>query len=137
MYRGTVAFDNKGEAIVTMPHYFDAVNINFSYQLTPIGGFAPIYIKEKMNNGRFVIAGGQAGMEVSWTVHAERNDPYLQQHPESKAVEVTKEDWNKGKYLQPDLYGQPDSKKIVKPLETGDVRPEIGVKQTEIKLIKN
>jgi len=137
MYRGTVAFDANGEAIVTMPDYFDAVNANFSYQLTPIGGYAPLYIKEKLNEGVFVIAGGQLGMEVSWTVYAERNDPYLQQHPESKEVEVEKEDWNKGKYLQPDLYGQPDSKKIVKPLETGDVDPETGVRQAEIQLIKN
>ena len=33
-------------------------------------------------------------------------------------VEVEKEEWNQGKYLQPDLYGQPNDKKIVKPLET-------------------
>ncbi len=118
MYRGTIAFDSNGEAVISLPDYFDAVNANFSYQLTPIGGYAPLYIKEKILNGQFIIAGGTAGMEVSWSVYAERNDPYLQQHPESKQVEVNKEDWNKGKYLQPDLYGQPDDKKIVKPLET-------------------
>lgn len=135
MYRGTIAFDSNGEAIVSMPDYFDAVNANFSYQLTPIGGYAPLFIKEKLNDGKFVIAGGASGMEVSWTVYAERNDPYLQQHPESKQVEVNKEEWNQGKYLQPDLYGQPDSKKIVKPLETGKVTPERGVEQKSIKLI--
>lgn len=118
VYRGTVSFDVNGEAIVTMPSYFDAVNTNFSYQLTPIGGFAPLFIKEKINNGQFVIAGGSAGMEVSWTVYAERNDPYLQQNPEKRAVELEKEDWNKGKYLQPQLYGKPQEDKIVKPLET-------------------
>lgn len=118
LYRGTVAFEANGEAIVTMPDYFDAINYNFSYQLTPIGGYAPLYIKEKLANGQFVIAGGLTGMEVSWTVYAERNDPYLQQHPESKAVEVEKESWNQGLYLQPDLYGQPADKKIVKPLDT-------------------
>lgn len=121
MYRGTVAFDVNGEVEVTMPDYFDAVNANFSYQLTPIGGFAPLFIKEKLMNGKFVIAGGQLGMEVSWTVHAERNDPYLQQHPESKQVEVEKEEWNQGKYLQPDLYDKSDDLKIVKPLK---IRPK-------------
>lgn len=135
MYRGTIAFDSNGEAIVSMPDYFDAVNANFSYQLTPIGGYAPLFIKEKLNDGKFVIAGGASGMEVSWTVYAERNDPYLQQHPESKQVEVNKEEWNQGKYLQPDLYDQPDSKKIVKPLETGKVTSERGVEQKSIKLI--
>ena len=129
MYRGTVPFDANGEAVVTMPEYFEAVNINFSYQLTPIGGYAPLYIKEKLVDGRFVIAGGLPGMEVSWTVYGERNDPYMQQHPQSKAVEVDKEEWNQGKYLQPDLYGQPDEKKIVKPLEE--------TTRGEINLLKN
>jgi len=133
MYRGTVPFDSNGEAIVTMPDYFDAVNANFSYQLTPIGGYAPLYIKEKLASGKFIIAGGTSGMEVSWTVYAERNDPYLQQHPESKQVEVEKEDWNQGKYLQPDLYDQPNDLKIVRPLET---RPatDRGVQQEPIQI---
>ncbi len=134
MYRGTVPFDTNGEAVVTMPDYFDAVNANFSYQLTPIGGYAPLFIKEKLENGKFVIAGGASGMEVSWSVFAERNDPYLQQHPESKAVEVVKEDWNKGKYLQPDLYNQPASKKIVKPLETGERSKDGSVEQNALQL---
>ena len=63
-------------------------------------------------------------MEVSWTVYAERNDEYIKQHPESKAVEVEKESWNQGKYLQPDLFGQPASKKIVKPLETPEQKKQ-------------
>ncbi len=134
MYRGTVPFDSNGEATVTMPDYFDAVNANFSYQLTPIGSYAPLYIKEKLDNGIFIIAGGQTGMEVSWTVYAERNDPYLQQHPESKAVEVEKESWNQGKYLQPDLYNQSDDLKIVKPLETGTKTANGGIQQTEVRI---
>ena len=129
MYRGTVPFDANGEAVVTLPDYFDAVNANFSYQLTPIGGYAPLYIKEKIENGKFVIAGGTNGMEVSWTVYAERNDPYLQQNPGSKAVEVEKESWNQGKYLQPQLYNQSEDLKIVKPLETDH-------NQTPLKTIK-
>lgn len=136
VYRGTTAFDANGEATVTLPDYFDAVNANFSYQLTPIGGYAPLFIKEKIENGQFVIAGGTASMEVSWTVYAERNDPYLQQHPQSKAVEVEKESWNQGKYLQPDLYGQPDSKKIVKPLETGTMNGETGVEHRAVELLE-
>lgn len=119
VYRGNAAFDTNGEAIVSMPDYFDAVNnTNCTYQLTSIGGFAPLYIKEKMENGQFVIAGGTQGMEVSWVVHTERNDPYLQQHPEKRVVEVEKESWNQGKFLQPDLYGESDEKKIVQTLST-------------------
>ena len=136
LYRGTVPFDANGEVIVTMPNYFDAVNINFSYQLTPIGGYAPLYIKDKLLDGKFVIAGGLPGMEVSWVVYGQRNDPYLQQHPESGQVEVVKEDWNQGKYLQPDLYNQSDDLKIVKPLETLQVVDDKGVEQLKLE-IKN
>ncbi|NQX99504.1 MAG: hypothetical protein HRT73_16745, partial [Flavobacteriales bacterium] len=116
MYRGNIAFDLNGEATVTLPHYFEDININFSYHLTPVGGYASLYIKEKISNGKFVIAGGIIGLEVSWTVYAERNDPYLQKYPERRTVEPEKESWNKGKYLRPDLYNQSNAKKIVKPL---------------------
>ena len=116
VYRGNAEFGGNGEAVVTLPDYFDVINTNFSYQLTPVGGYAPLYIKEKISNGQFTIGGGQAGMEVSWTVHAERNDPYLQQNPEKRSVEVEKEDWNKGKYLRPELYGQKEEMKILLPL---------------------
>jgi hypothetical protein len=131
VYRGNASFDANGEAIVEMPAYFDAVNnMNCTYQLTPVGAYSPLFIKEKMNNGQFIIGGGSPGMEVSWTVHTERNDPYLQQNPEKREVEVEKELWNQGKYLQPQLYGKPDDMKIVKPLETGN---EQGQKHIPIK----
>jgi hypothetical protein len=117
MYRGNTQFDVNGEAIVTLPNYFNDININFSYHLTPIGAYAPLFIKSKINNGQFIIGGGLAGMEVSWSVYAERNDPYLQQHPEKRVVEPEKESFNKGKYLRPDLYNQPAEKRMVKPLK--------------------
>nr|WP_294860254.1 hypothetical protein [uncultured Fluviicola sp.] len=113
IYRGTVAFDQNGKAVVQLPDWFDAVNKNASYQLTPIGGYAPIFIAEKIKDGRFVIAGGAQGMEVSWAVYAERNDPYLQQHPEARQVEELKSDREAGKYLRPDLYGKPAEQGIL------------------------
>ena len=113
IYRGTVAFDQNGKAVVQLPDWFDAVNKNASYQLTPIGGYAPIFIAEKIKDGRFVIAGGTQGMEVSWAVYAERNDPYLQQHPEARQVEELKSDREAGKYLRPDLYGKPAEQGIL------------------------
>lgn len=90
VYRGTVELDSNGEAIVYLPDYFDAININPSYNLTGIGGPAQVYIKEKIADNKFVIAGGTAGMEVCWTVYAERNDSYLQQNPQKKEVVVEK-----------------------------------------------
>lgn len=104
MYRGNAAFDTNGEATVTLPDYFESININFTYQLTPIGGNANLYIKQKIVNGQFVIAGGAPGMEVSWTVYADRNDKYIQAYPESAQTVVDKSET--GQYISPELYGQ-------------------------------
>ena len=112
IYRGNASFDSNGEAVVILPNYFDNINRNPTYQLTPIGGFANLYIKQKIENNRFVIAGGSPGLEVSWTVTAERNDAYLQQNPQQREVELEKRDGQKGKYFMPNLYGQPKEKGI-------------------------
>ncbi len=115
VYRGNVTLDANGEATVQLPHYFHAVNRNFSYMLTPVGSPAPgLYVAREIDrNGTFKIAGGRPGQKISWYVYAERNDPYLQQHPEKRKVEVSKKGKERGKYLMPELYGQPDSKRLV------------------------
>ncbi len=116
VYRGTVTLDRRGKAIVKLPSYFKSINKNYSYALTPIGQPAPgLYVAKEINShGKFVIAGGQPGQKVSWYVYAERNDPYLQQHPEKRQVEVVKKGKEKGKYLMPKLYNQPASKALIK-----------------------
>lgn len=112
IYRGNAAFDSNGEAIIVLPDYFSDINRNPTYQLTPLGGPASLYIKKKIENGQFVIAGGQSGMEVSWTVTAERNDAYLQQNPQQREVELEKRDGQKGKYFMPHLFNQAADKAI-------------------------
>lgn len=107
IYRGNAVFDANGEAIVTLPNYYAAINTNPSYHLTPIGGFAQLYIKSEIVENTFVIGGGAPGMKVSWTVYSERNDAYLQQNPDQRATEVEKREGQKGTYLMPELYGQP------------------------------
>ena len=114
MYRGNATCNPQGEAVITLPDYFSAVNINFSYHLTPIGAPAVLFIKQKVQDGKFTVAGGTPGMEFSWQLYAERNDVYVQQHPDSKAVEPMKSARDKGKYLKPELYGQPKDKAIFK-----------------------
>jgi hypothetical protein len=111
LYRGTVTLNAQGEAIVELPSYFEALNADFSYHLTCIGDYAPVYIKQKIQGNRFVIAGGKPGMEVSWLVIARRNDPYWQARPEEHLVEIPKEPDNIGKYLHPELYGAPPSQR--------------------------
>jgi len=109
-YRGNVVLDANGEATIQLPSYFNSINnSNYNYNLTPIGAPAQLYVKSEVTGNNFVIAGGVAGMKVSWTLTAERNDPYLQQNPDSRLVELPKTGDAAGKYLVPSLYGQPES----------------------------
>lgn len=111
-YRGTAVFDATGKATVTLPTYYDQINKNASYQLTPVGAAMPnLFVEQEIANGVFVIAGGVPNKKVSWNVTAERNDAYLQQHPEKRNMEVDKGP-RKGKYLNPDLYNQPAEKGV-------------------------
>jgi hypothetical protein len=126
IYRGNASFDANGEAKITLPDYFSDINRNPTYQLTPVGGPGNLYIKKKIENGQFVIAGGQAGMEVSWTVTAERNDAYLQQNPHQREVEIEKRDGQKGKYFMPQLFNQPNEKAIFPAKEKLEQR-EMGI----------
>jgi hypothetical protein len=107
VYRGNVVLDASGSAEISLPDYFEAINTNYSYNLTPIGGAANVYVKTEIIGGSFVVAGGNPGMKVSWTVYAERNDKYAQMHPEKKEMEMEKKDYMKGKYFDPESYGQP------------------------------
>ncbi|MCW5907124.1 MAG: hypothetical protein KIS94_04640 [Chitinophagales bacterium] len=110
VYRGNVILDANGEAIVTMPDYFDEVTINCSYSLTPIGQQTNVYIKKEIENRKFVIAGGMPGQKVSWFVYGNRNDPFVRYYNASTAVEVEKREDQKGKLLRPELYGEPKEK---------------------------
>src|SRR5439155_22785461 len=76
IYDGVAVLDAKGEAVVEMPNWFEALNKDFRYQLTCIGSFAQVYIAEEIHNNRFKIAGGKPGMKVSWQVTGTRHDPY-------------------------------------------------------------
>jgi len=107
VYNGNVILDINGEAIVEMPKYFEALNIEFRYQLTCIGGFAPVYIAEKINNNQFKISGGEVGMEISWLVTGVRNDEYAKNN--RIEVEVPKDENENGKYIHPNLYNMPES----------------------------
>lgn len=111
MYRGTASFDANGKAIVSLPDYYNSINKNPAYQLTPIGAAMPnLYIESEITNGQFVIAGGEPNKKVSWQVTSERNDPYLQQNPNERDVVLIKEGERSGKYLTPELYNQPKEK---------------------------
>jgi hypothetical protein len=114
LYRGTATVDANGNATVQLPNYFHAINVDFSYNLTPIGASADLFISQEIDaNGTFSIAGGQPGQKVCWNVYADRNDRFVQQNPGSVSVEVAKRPTDVGLYMQPELYGQPAEKGVL------------------------
>jgi hypothetical protein len=124
VYRGNIVLDGNGEAVVTLPEYFEAINIDFSYNLTAIGAQANVYVKKEITGNTFEIAGGKPGQKISWTVYAQRNDPYVQQHPENTKNITTKEGEWAGKYLTPELYNQPKEMGIFYRLRKAPVETE-------------
>ena len=110
IYNGMLILDENGQAVVQLPDYFEALNRDFRYQLTCIGGFAPVYIAEKISDKRFKIAGGKPGMEVSWQVTGIRRDAYADKN--RVVVEENKSLQERGYYLHPEAYGLPKEKSI-------------------------
>jgi len=109
-YHGNVVLDEKGEGWVQLPDYFEALNTEVSYNLTTVGGYAPVYVAQEVQGNRFLVAGGKAGLKVSWQVTANRNDPYAQQHPYQAAVAKSAEE--RGHYYYPEGYGQPETMSV-------------------------
>ncbi|UCE18042.1 MAG: hypothetical protein JSV84_14435 [Gemmatimonadota bacterium] len=108
VYNGNVTLNAKGEAVVELPDYFEAFNRDFRYQLTAIGAAGPnLHIAQKISGNRFKIAGGKPGMEVSWQVTGIRQDAYANAH--RMPVEEEKSVEERGKYLHPEEYGQPET----------------------------
>jgi hypothetical protein len=105
LYTGNAVLGADGSAAVPLPDWFTALNNDFRYQLTPIGGFAQLYIAEEITGNQFRIAGGRAGMKVSWQVTGVRHDAYAKMHP--LVVEADKQGEERGYYLHPDAFGQP------------------------------
>ncbi len=105
MYDGVVALDARGEAVITLPEWFGALNRDFRYQLTCVGGFAPVYVAEEIANNQFKISGGRIGLKVSWQVTGIRQDAWANAH--RIPVEEPKSEEERGTYLHPELFGAP------------------------------
>jgi hypothetical protein len=122
-YSGTVVLDAAGEAWVQLPHYFEAIARDPRYTLTPVGAPMPnLHVAVEVQGNRFKVAGGVPGKRVSWRVEAIRNDPYIRRY--GYQDEVPKLDKERGKYLLPELYGQPRERAIDYDEETAP-RPDL------------
>lgn len=112
IYNGNVTTDKKGEAIVTMPEYFVALNRDFRYQLTVIGQFAQAIVAEEIENNQFKIRTDKPNVKVSWQVTGIRQDAYANEN--RIPVEENKSAAERGFYLYPKGFNQPAEKGILK-----------------------
>ncbi|MCA9244481.1 MAG: hypothetical protein KDA32_11030 [Phycisphaerales bacterium] len=104
IYDGVATLDDKGQAEIRLPDWFDLVNADFRYQLTCVGGYAPVYVAAELKDNRFLIAGGREGLRVSWQVTGVRIDPAAQ--AANFQVVQRKPEGDRGTYLNPEAYGQ-------------------------------
>ncbi|OEJ21622.1 hypothetical protein AS594_39540 [Streptomyces agglomeratus] len=105
VYSGTVVTNGEGVAVVELPDYFEALNTDFRYQLTVVGGFAQVVVSEEVRENRFTIATDNPEVKVSWQVSGVRQDAYARAHP--FVVEEEKLEGERGKYLHPEAWGKP------------------------------
>jgi hypothetical protein len=110
VYNGNVILDSEGKASVSLPEWFESLNKDFRYQLTPVGAYAQIYISEEISGNKFEISGGKPGLKVSWQITGTRNDNFARANPIE--VERSKKSNEAGSYLHPEAYGLPEESGI-------------------------
>lgn len=110
LYDGAAVLDAAGEAWVELPDWFEPLNRDLRYQLTCVGGHAPVYVADEVAGNRFRIAGGRAGLKVCWQVTGTRQDAYAEAH--RIQVDVPKAADERGHYLHPAEHGAPPERSL-------------------------
>jgi hypothetical protein len=108
IYSGNTTTDANGNATVSLPKWFESLNADFRYQLTPIGQFAQAIVAREIIQNQFMIQTDKPNVKVSWQVTGVRQDAYAKSHP--LVVEQPKEAGLHGYYLHPELFGAPAEK---------------------------
>lgn len=104
IYNGNATLDEDGAVWIELPEWFEPLNRDFRYQLTPIGGPGPgLYVANEVKGNRFRIAGGAPGLKVSWQVTGIRHDAFAEAN--RIPVESDKTGEEKGTYLHPEAFG--------------------------------
>ena len=104
IYDGVITTGADGLATVTMPGWFEALNMDFRYQLTVMGQFAQAIILNEMAANKFEIKTDKPNVKVSWQVTGTRHDPYAVDNP--IPVEKLKASNEVGKFIYPQGYGK-------------------------------
>ena len=110
VYNGNITTNERGEATVELPNYFEALNRDFRYQLTVIGQFAQAFVASEVSAGRFDIKTDQPNVKVSWQVTGIRQDAWANKN--RIQVEEDKPAEERGYYLHPEVFHLPDSVNI-------------------------
>jgi hypothetical protein len=111
VYDGMGTADTNGVLVVDLPAYFEALNRDFRYQLTPIGSAAPhLHVRREFSQGSFIIAGAAPGQRISWQVTGNRKDAFALSTP--LVVERDKPNDERGLYFHPDAFGEPPEKSV-------------------------
>ena len=110
IYNGNITTDGNGEATVTLPDWFEALNQDFRYQLTVIGTFAQAIVAQKIKGNSFVVKTNAPNVEVSWQVTGIRHDAYANKN--RIPVEEQKPEDERGLLLHPDAFNQPQEKGV-------------------------
>ncbi len=124
VYNGNIITDDNGEAVVKLPEYFQVLNKDYRYQLTPIGQFAQCIILKEIENNQFVIKTDKPNVKVSWQVTGIRQDPVANMY--RIIPEVDKKAEEKGYYLHPECYGKTREKFVDNVYKFG--QPELSKK---------
>lgn len=104
IYNGNVTLDASGSAWIELPAWFEALNREFRYQLTPLGDWSACWVAQEIARNRFRIQGGP-GARVSWQVTGIRHDRWAEAH--RIPVEEDKPAPERGTYLTPEAWGMP------------------------------
>ena len=110
IYNGNVITDANGDAVVTLPDWFEALNKDFRYQLTVLGQFAQAVVSSEVANHQFAIKTDKPNVKVSWQVTGIRHDAWANAH--RIPVEEAKSAKERGFYRHPELYNAPAEKSV-------------------------
>ena len=109
IYDGVVVTNGNGDAVVTMPDWFEALNRDFRYQLTVIGQFVEAIVSSELKEKQFAIKTDKPDVKVSWQVTGIRQDAWANAH--RIPVEEDKSEMDRDSYLFPEGFGQPEEKR--------------------------
>lgn len=113
IYTGVTELDAGGSATIELPSYFLALNRDFRYLGSPMGGAMPnLHVSKEVKRKWifwgtpvFTISGGTPSGKISWQITGIRQDPYAKKNPIRTEVEKGPDEMvDKGEYLHPELY---------------------------------